>query len=289
MSKIKKNQNANKSETASENKTVINLALLRNALNQINIVIFSKSFDGAENPLVTATSWTVQRNILRDTSITAKKVLDICCQPGRVFDMLERFEAFVNSINENMNIEIVRAKGYCNYIFYVEEEMKKLRDGYEDLYEEKSLAVSFGCQTVLDFIKSDCLGIAGVSKLISAKLQAEEILSKTKEEIVTEDIKTYHEILGIAENCREAFALSVPEIKEIAVSVANQTQAMKRNITRARELHTLLTEKLTKEWFDGINYELETCPVNQMEIPGIKLYLGEKIEEIKEVSLKYEK
>lgn len=287
MKKSKKKTEELKHKSVSENKKTMNLAMLRAAVKRIDTVLFAKDFNGAENPLVTATAWTVQRNLLKDTSVTAKKVLDACCQPGRILDMIDRFEEFVSSINEKMNVEIVRAKGYCNYIFYVEEEMKKLSNGFTDLYEEKVLSVRFGRQQILDFISADCGKISGIPELISAKTQAEELLSKPKNEITAADIKKYDEILGVAENCEKIFASAAPQIKEIARSVSNQSEAMKQNIVRARNLHTHLTSKLTKEWFDSINYETEDCPLNQMDIPEIKQYLGMKIAEIKDVSLKH--
>lgn len=277
--------NDNKSESG---KQVINLAKLRRSAGRIENVMISEEFRGKANPLVAAAEQTELLNQNRETAMKAKKILDICYQPGRIFDMLARFEEFVNGISENMNTEIVRAKGYCNYLFYVENEMKKLNGGdFSDLSEGSFEAALTG-EKIIDFAQKECGGSEGISLLISAKNGAERILAKPRTQIGPTDFKNYNRILGVAEDCENIFASALPEIEEIAVSVSNQTEAVKKNIASAREIYSLLTEKLTEEWFESMNYELEACPINVMGNLEIKQYLGAKIEEIKEISAKYE-
>lgn len=269
-------------------KPKMNLIELKKVKTRIDEKLFSKENSELANALIKCT--TIQKEIgyLQPISAEARKITDAYCQPGRIRDMLLKFIEFVEGADSIKNIEIARAKGYCNYIFYVENEIKKLiESGCIPEENEEGFTLKLTKGDVLEFIEDNCTYIQGLCKLVLVKKQAEEILCKPKSQISRNDYLNYCSIMDIANDIDSLSESSVSELIQIEDSINSQRDAIKRNILDAKEIYKMVTECITQDWIDSINSELEDCPLNTMDILQIKSYLRTRVDIVRPILEKF--
>ena len=271
-----------------ERKNTINLQRLRMFTRRVDELIFIPNKSVLATSLKDCAAYQAEISALHSAAENAKKILNAYYQTDRIRDMLLKFANFVEGINENQNIEIVRTKGYCNYIFYVENEIKLLSE-YKPSAKQPLSKKENECDKnfVVEFVKNNYSYSKELKNLLAAKTLANEIICKPEKKYDTTDYKNYFKITEFEKKLPEIEKRAAAETDEIKVSLLNQSEAIMKNINDADELYKLITEHVTPQWIQSINNEIEECPMNSMNIAEIKEYLLGKLDDIKILTEKF--
>ncbi len=256
---------------------------LRNVGESIDKLLFSVDDSPVAAILTECAVCKKEIGYLRPLAENARKVTEAYYQPDRIRDMLLKFNQFVDEVENVRNVEIARAKGYCNYIFYVEHEVKKLAAAGWEMPVNMPCLPAVEKADIIEFIESDCAHVNTFSDLNKAKTQASEILERPPEKLTKADYDNYCSMLELTNDMDSLTEQLKAELLPVKESFENQRNALKNNIASADMIYKRITEHITQEWIDGINYELDDCPINTMSVAEIKNYLSEKAEILKNV------
>ena len=271
-----------------ERKNAINLQNLRAFTRRVDELIFLPSKSLLATSLKECAAYQEEISALQPAAENAKKILNAYYQTGRIRDMLLKFASFVEGINENQNIDIVRAKGYCNYIFYIENEVKQLSE-YKPSAKHPISKNENECDknSVVEFVKNNYSYSKELKKLLVAKTLANEIICKPEKKYDATDYENYFKITEFGKKLPEIEKSAAAEIDEIKISLFSQLESIMKNIGNADELYKLITQHVTLQWTQSINNEIEECPMNHMNITEIKEYLSGKLDDIKILTEKF--
>lgn len=219
--------------------------------------------------------WSMIRQRQED-SRRAKAVLDEFYPSGKILDLLSQFSNHAQMLDNTSSIEIARIKGYCNYLFYLEVQVKKLLESYTPLPEaELPQQFDVNSQAVADFLSSECSTFPTVQRLRSAKQTVQRLLQK--ESFTRQDYDAYLMLLENAEHLNQWSEQELLSLQQLEAALQQQWSAISGNIQKANEIYKLLQTYLPQSWFDSMNYELESCPLSTMELCQIKAYYEKQL------------
>ena len=219
----------------------------------------------------------------------AKVVLDGFYQSGKILDLLNQFSAFAQQVEQSSSLEIARMKGYCNYLFFAEDQVKKLLGAYTP-FSSPTLpdAAPIDPRSVADFLARECGSFYSVRRLQNLKEIAETL--QQKEKFFVTDYDDYVMLLERLPKIDHWTEEELQSLEELQDALEQQLAAIEGNIQKANEIYRLLQELLPQSWFDSMNYELEDCPIANMEMAELKAYYDERLHDVREKLLnQYEK
>lgn len=210
----------------------------------------------------------------------AKSVLDAFYQSGKILDLLQQFSTYANQLEKTSSLEIARMKGYCNYLFYVESQVSKLTQTYTLLPKmELPAPEQIDPQSVADFLQKECGSLSFVQRLQTAQEIAQSL--QQKERFFKSDYDNY---LLLIKNINQRNQLTDEDrqaLNSLQTALEQQFTAISDNIQRANQICMLLQELLPQSWFDSMNYELDSCPISNMDLAEIKTYYEEHMREVR--------
>ena len=219
--------------------------------------LYSKWNTFIEEIKIFCETWNQKENI-RASFDRANNILTSYYENGKILDYLERVNRYVDDLTDDEDPVLAFDACYNNYIYFLFHFISDLKEKYQYKNDSTSTCISTDQITNQWIVEHECCNLIFISKIKGIIHTAKLLGSKgVQQTFSVEDEKTFRRLTAFAEEYSTGSTGYENYIDEDISSVNNQTEQLKRQISRMEEeiqksekLYNLLLNILSAEWFE---------------------------------------
>lgn len=219
--------------------------------------LYSKWNTFIEEIKIFCEAWNQKENV-RTSFERANNILASYYENGKILDYLERVNRYVDDLVDDEDPILAFDACYNNYIYFLSHFMNDLKEKNQPQNDSTSACALTDQITNQWIVEHECCKLIFISKIKgiihTAKLLGSKGIQQT---FSVEDEKTFRRLTAFAEEYSTGSTGYENYIDEDISSVNNQTEQLKRQISRMEEeiqksekLYNLLLDTLSEEWFE---------------------------------------